>query len=68
MGSKHSYGNEKKYIVMTELLLYELQLPKPPNLPNPFEIYSIYRDRKGNIWFGSNLLEYVDIMENRLNG
>ena len=29
-------------------------MPKPPNLPNPFEIYSIYKDRKGNIWFGTN--------------
>jgi ligand-binding sensor domain-containing protein len=34
--------------------LYELQLPKPPNLSNPFEIYSIYKDRRGNIWFGTN--------------
>ena len=33
---------------------YELTLPKPPNLSNPFEIYSIYQDRKGNIWFGTN--------------
>lgn len=33
---------------------YELTLPKPPNLSNPFEIYSIYKDRKGNIWFGTN--------------
>jgi ligand-binding sensor domain-containing protein len=34
--------------------LYEMQLPKPPNLPNPFGIYSIYKDGKGNIWFGTN--------------
>lgn len=34
--------------------LYELQLPNPPNLPNSFEIYSIYKDKKENIWFGTN--------------
>jgi ligand-binding sensor domain-containing protein len=34
--------------------LYELTLPKPPKLNNPFEVYSIYKDRKGNIWFGTN--------------
>jgi ligand-binding sensor domain-containing protein len=34
--------------------LFELQLPKPPDLSNPFEIYSIYKDQKGNIWFGTN--------------
>jgi ligand-binding sensor domain-containing protein len=34
--------------------LYELTLPKPPKLDNPFEVYSIYRDVKGNIWFGTN--------------
>jgi ligand-binding sensor domain-containing protein len=34
--------------------LYELTLPKPPKLNNPFEVYSIYKDFKGNIWFGTN--------------
>lgn len=34
--------------------LFELTLPKPPNHSNPFEIYSIYKDKKGNIWFGTN--------------
>ena len=34
--------------------LHELTLPKPPQLNNPFDIYSIYKDRKGNIWFGTN--------------
>lgn len=33
---------------------YELTLPKPPDLNNPFDVYSIYKDRKGNIWFGTN--------------
>ncbi len=53
MWFKHTYGNEKIYRYDGSTL-YELQLPKPLNLPNPFEIYSIYKDRKGNIWFGSN--------------
>lgn len=35
-------------------IFYELTLPKPPNLSNSFEIYSIYQDQKGNIWFGTN--------------
>lgn len=34
--------------------LFELTLPNPPKLNNPFEVYSIYKDRKGNIWFGTN--------------
>jgi ligand-binding sensor domain-containing protein len=34
--------------------LYELTLPNPPKLNNPFEVYSIYKDKKGNIWFGTN--------------
>lgn len=50
---KHAYRNEKVYRYNGSNL-YELQLPKPPNLSNPFEIYSIYEDRKGNIWFGTN--------------
>ncbi|MFV0389777.1 MAG: two-component regulator propeller domain-containing protein [Pyrinomonadaceae bacterium] len=29
-------------------------MPEPPNLPNPFGVYSIYKDIKGNIWFGTN--------------
>ena len=36
------------------ITLYELQLPKPPKICNPFEIYSIYHDRKANVWFGTN--------------
>jgi len=34
--------------------LFELTLPNPPQLNNPFDVYSIYKDRKGNIWFGTN--------------
>lgn len=35
-------------------VLHELQFPKHPKYPDPFEIYAIYKDKKGNIWFGSN--------------
>lgn len=51
---KHSYEFENKVYRYDGITLYELQLPKPPNLPNPFGIYSIYKDKKGNIWFGTN--------------
>ncbi len=50
---RHSFQSEKVYRYDGSTL-HELQLPKPPNLPNPFEIYSIYKDKKGNIWFGTN--------------
>ncbi len=50
---KHSYQTEKVYR-FDGVTLSELQLPKPPKLSNPFEIYSIYQDKKGNIWFGTN--------------
>jgi len=50
---KYSYGNEKVYRY-DGATLHELQLPKPSNLFNNFEIYSIYKDKKGNIWFGTN--------------
>jgi ligand-binding sensor domain-containing protein len=50
---KHAYSNEKVYRY-DGITLHELQLPKPPNLPNAFEIYCIYKDKKGNIWFGTN--------------
>lgn len=50
---KHSYSNEKVYRY-DGIILHELDLPKPKDFPNPFEIYSIYKDQKGNIWFGTN--------------
>lgn len=50
---RHAYGNEKVFRY-DGITLHELKLPKPPNLPNPFEIYSIYKDSKGNMWFGTN--------------
>ncbi len=51
---KHSYEFENKVYRYDGNTLYELQFPKPPNLPNPFGIYCIYQDQKGNIWFGTN--------------
>lgn len=50
---RHSYQTEKVYRFDGNIF-YELTLPKPPKLSNPFEIYSIYQDKKGNIWFGTN--------------
>jgi ligand-binding sensor domain-containing protein len=51
---KYSYGVTGKVYRYDGSSLVELQLPKPPNLSNPFDVYSIYKDRKGNIWFGTN--------------
>lgn len=34
--------------------LHKLKLPNNPKFPISFEIYSIYNDSKGNIWFGTN--------------
>lgn len=48
-----SYQYEKVYRYDGDTL-HELVLQKPPNLPNRFEIYSIYKDIKGNVWFGAN--------------
>ena len=50
---RNSYQTEKVYRY-DGTILYELQLPKNPMFPNPFEIYSIYKDSKGNVWFGTN--------------
>ncbi|WP_426430517.1 ligand-binding sensor domain-containing protein [Winogradskyella sp. HB-48] len=51
---KYSYGNTGKVYRYDGITLHELQFPKPPSLSNPFDIYSIYKDKKGNIWFGTN--------------
>ncbi len=51
---KYSYGNTGKVYRYDGITLFELQLPKPPNLSNPFDVYSIYQDSKGSIWFGTN--------------
>ena len=53
MWFRHAFQNEKVYRYDGSNL-YALQFPKPPNLPNPFEIYSIYKDKEVNIWFGTN--------------
>lgn len=50
---RNAYQTEKVYRFDGNTF-YELTLPKPPKLYNPFEIYSIYQDQKGNIWFGTN--------------
>jgi ligand-binding sensor domain-containing protein len=50
---RNAYQTEKVYRFDADTI-YELTLPKPPNLPNSFEIHSIYQDQKGNIWFGTN--------------
>jgi ligand-binding sensor domain-containing protein len=50
---RNAYQTEKVYRFDGNTF-YELTLPKPPKLSNPFEIYSIYQDQKGNIWFGTN--------------
>ena len=54
MWFKYSYENTGKVYRYDGITLYELKLPNPPNLPNPFDVYSIYNDRKGNLWFGTN--------------
>lgn len=51
---KYSYGNTRKVYRYDGNTLHELQLPNPPNLSNPFDVYSIYKDRKENLWFGTN--------------
>lgn len=50
---RHSYQTEMVYRY-DGITLCELPFPKPPKLSNPFEIYSIYKDRKGSVWFGTN--------------
>lgn len=54
MWFKDAYGNTGKVYRYDGTTLFELQFPNPPNLSNPFDVYSIYRDVKGNIWFGTN--------------
>lgn len=50
----NAYQDKQKVYRFDGNTFYELTLPKPPKLNNPFDIYSIYKDRKGNIWFGTN--------------
>ena len=51
---EHSYGNTGKVYRYDGATLHELQFPNPPNLSNPFDVYSIYEDNKGCMWFGTN--------------
>ncbi len=50
---KHAYRNEKVYRY-DGTILHELNLAQPSNFPVPFEVYSIYKDSRNNIWFGTN--------------
>lgn len=50
---KNAYPTQKVYR-FDGTTFFELTLPIPPTLPNPFEIYCIYKDKEGNIWFGTN--------------
>lgn len=50
---RHAFQSEKVYRY-DQVSLHELQVPKPPNFTNDFEIYSIYKDGHENIWFGTN--------------
>lgn len=52
---RHAYQNEKVYRYNGQAL-YELSIPKPPGYNDRFEIYSIYTDTKGHVWFGTNPL------------
>ncbi|MEZ4800182.1 MAG: two-component regulator propeller domain-containing protein [Flavobacteriales bacterium] len=52
---RHEYGKEKVYRFDGNVI-HELTVPKPPDFNNPYEIYSIYTDSKGNVWFGTNPL------------
>lgn len=51
---RHTFDNENFVYRYDGSKLHQLTLPHPPDLPNPFAVYSIYKDRKGNVWFGSN--------------
>lgn len=51
---KNSYQSKQKVYRFDGNTLFELTIPKPPKFNNPFEVYSIYKDKKGNIWFGTN--------------
>ncbi|MDI9875115.1 ligand-binding sensor domain-containing protein [Flectobacillus rivi] len=48
------HQNKQKVYRFDGNTVYDLTLPNPPKLNNPFDVYSIYKDRKGNIWFGTN--------------
>ena len=50
----NAYQNKHKVYRFDGVFFHELKLPKPPGFTNPFEVYSIYKDQKGNIWFGTN--------------
>ena len=53
---KYSYELKNTVYRYDGITLHELQFPQPPNYAVPFGIYSIYKDQKGNLWFGTNPL------------
>ena len=50
------HQNKQKVYRIDGNNVFELALPNPPKLNNPFDVYCIYRDLKGNIWFGTSLV------------
>lgn len=54
MWFKYSYENMGKVYRYDGTTVFELQMPNPPNLSNPFAVYSIYKDKEETIWFGTN--------------
>lgn len=51
---KNPHQDKQKVYRFDGNTFYELTLPNPPQPNHPFDVYSIYKDRKGNIWFGTN--------------
>lgn len=52
---RNAYQTEK-VIRYDGKIFHELTLARPKHLQMPFEIYSIYKDSRGNLWFGTNPL------------
>jgi sugar lactone lactonase YvrE len=50
----NAYQAKQKVYRFDGNTFYELTLPKPSKYNNPFDVYTIYKDIKGNVWFGTN--------------
>ncbi|MBI2271938.1 MAG: hypothetical protein HYU69_16480 [Bacteroidetes bacterium] len=50
-------GWDSGFVYRYDSVLYKLQVPRHPNHVNPYAVYSIYKDTKGNVWFGTNPLD-----------
>lgn len=56
-GSVYRYDGKKLYkLKIPETKLGEDYMKSRPNYPNPYAVYCIYKDSKGNIWFGTATL------------